>query len=166
MPARQLILMRHASAATSSDDHERALTERGREESRAAGLCLAQAGLEQVLCSTARRAVETWVDACEQLAPAPRLELDRRLYLAGADAILERVMETPQSMQRVLVIGHNPGMHELAWQLARGSSLEETLARGMRPATLVWFDVEVDEWLELRPAAVTGRSLWHPPARP
>ena len=117
---RRLILLRHAkteATAESGGDIERGLTDRGRRDAELVGRALAEAGLapDRVMVSTARRARQTW-EIMAALFPMARVNELRGLYLAGPDAIA-RLVEDSQAEQAdasVMVVGHNPGLHELA----------------------------------------------------
>ena len=119
----RLILMRHAKTEAwheGIDDHGRALIARGHTDATAIGQELSSMGWVPgtALVSTARRARETWGRASAGW-PAVNLQFDETLYLA-APQTLESVlssMDTPRGT--LLVIGHNPGIHEFACILAR-----------------------------------------------
>lgn len=122
----QLELMRHAKSSWAEpdvDDHERPLNERGRRAAATVGRYLAERGAfpERVLCSSARRTQETWERLAHHLPVAGReveLEIEHGLYLASPSALLERLCALPDDCERVLVIGHNPGIAALALALA------------------------------------------------
>ena len=117
----QLILLRHAKAESVSStgrDFDRGLTERGHRDAAIMGRVLAQAGYvpDRVLVSSARRALETWEGAAPAF-PAAQAEEDRALYLATREQLEEAAREGLASGS-VMIIGHNPGLHELALMLA------------------------------------------------
>jgi len=128
--ARRLTLLRHGRAAspvTGGDDHERSLVDSGRQDLVATlGLDAVRADLpDRVLCSTARRTVETAHQVLESLGlDADRLESDRRLYLASPETILEIVAEQDAlDVNHLMIVGHNPGLEMLAGELdARATS--------------------------------------------
>jgi phosphohistidine phosphatase len=111
-----LLLLRHAKAARPGDmaDFDRPLTPAGRLDARAAGRTIA-AGPSRpdlALVSPARRARETW-DAVAQANPGLPHRLDRAIYDASAERLLALVRNLAEPAA-VLVIGHNPGLAELA----------------------------------------------------
>jgi phosphohistidine phosphatase len=118
---RRLLLLRHAKAEQGgSADHDRALTDRGRADARAAGEWLVAEGLvpDLVVCSTATRAAQTW----QEMATHPELAgvevwNDRTVYNADAETILEAVSEVPEDRSTVAVVGHAPGVPDLAVEL-------------------------------------------------
>ncbi len=116
----ELILMRHGKAVASSPagDHARSLSQRGLAEAGEAGAELVRLGLPDfALVSDARRTRETFdrvVDAAGRPI-AHRFEPD--LYGASPRAILAAVASAPEDCRRLLVIGHNPGIGDLARQL-------------------------------------------------
>jgi phosphohistidine phosphatase len=153
---RHLLLVRHAHAAAGPDDHERPLDARGRRE--AAWLADVVSRLAEppslVLCSTARRTRETLEALREGLRPAPRVALERGLYSATAEQLLDRV-RVEEDEPRVLLVGHNPAIGELASALA-GRGEAEPLARlheKFPPGALAILAFPVESWSEVKPGA-------------
>ena len=102
------------------EDRERPLNRRGREAARLVGQHLpATAGaIDLVLCSSAVRTRETLDLVLAGFTPRPRCVIEDGLYLADRDELIERLQQLAESDVNVLVIGHNPGLHELAVALA------------------------------------------------
>ena len=119
-----LHLLRHAkSSVDEGEDHARPLSSRGREAARRVGERLPALGrIDLVLCSPARRTRETAELALAGLKPQPRLRCEDGLYLAASGTLLRRLRQLDESDGAVMVIGHNPGLHELALALAAGDS--------------------------------------------
>jgi phosphohistidine phosphatase len=115
----RLELLRHAKSSWDDPglpDHERPLAPRGiracarlREHVRQSGLAP-----DLVLCSSAARAVQTWEGIRGGLGGAPTVRIESALYGAGADALLRRLNEVAESVGWALLIGHNPGLEDLA----------------------------------------------------
>src|SRR6266700_6314858 len=85
---RKLVLLRHAKSAWPDvPDHERPLARRGRRDAPGAGAWLRRAGYlpDLVVCSTARRARETWQLAAAELGASPPVRFEPRVYQASAD---------------------------------------------------------------------------------
>jgi len=134
----QLHLLRHAKSSWDDDaeDAQRRLTKRGREAARLVGETLPKAigKLDLVLCSSAMRARETATLALSGFAPAPRILYEDSLYLASEAALIQRLRKLNEGCDSVMVIGHNPGLHELAVTLAvPGSPGAGPLAAGKFP---------------------------------
>jgi phosphohistidine phosphatase len=118
---RTLVLFRHAKSAWPDvADHDRPLARRGIRAAPAMGRWLREAGLlpGQVLCSTARRARETWQFAQAGLAATPPVTFDARIYEAAATDLLAVIREVPAATGTLLLIGHNPAIEDLALLLA------------------------------------------------
>ncbi len=118
----RLILMRHGKAerhAASGGDFERALAESGRADAATMGKLLAGMAHspELLLVSSARRTRETGELVAESF-PKARTEHLRDLYHADPEEIVQAVEEHGDAAATVMVVGHNPGMHELALRLA------------------------------------------------
>jgi phosphohistidine phosphatase len=157
-----LYLLRHAKSSWKEDapDHERPLSRRGREAARRVGrqLPAATGALDLVLCSSARRACETLELVLAGFAPRPHILIERELYLASREGLLQRLRQLAEEDSNVLLIGHNPALHELALALAKPDAPAfRALAYGKFPtAARVSFRVET-RWAALgrpRPALI------------
>lgn len=116
-----LHLLRHAKSSWKGDseDHQRPLNRRGREAARLIGRNLPGAGgIDLVLCSSAARTRETLELALAGLTARPRCMIEGELYLADRDKLMKRLQRLGEVEANVLLIGHNPGLHELAATLA------------------------------------------------
>ena len=121
-----LHLLRHAKSRSKEDvdDHERPLSRRGRETARGIGRNLPGllGVLDLVLCSSARRTRETLELALAGVSPSARCLIEDELYLADREHLLNRLRRLDARDANVLLIGHNPGVHELAFELADRNS--------------------------------------------
>jgi phosphohistidine phosphatase len=157
---RTLYLLRHAKSSWSDPslvDQERPLAPRGWRDARRLGRELARLEVmpELVLCSTARRARETLdLLRAETTIPAPAL-LEPGLYAASAAALLGRILRLPDEVSSVMLIAHNPGLEELALELASSGDELERLARKYPTGALATLTAEVAGWGELAPAGAT-----------
>jgi phosphohistidine phosphatase len=118
---RQLLLLRHAKSSWDDrdlSDHARPLNPRGRRAAQAMRAAMEALGLvpDLALVSTARRTRET-LEALEPWSETPLVEPMDSLYLATAPALLSVLQETKETVRSVLLVGHNPGLHELAMTL-------------------------------------------------
>jgi phosphohistidine phosphatase len=115
---KHLYLLRHAKSSWKHPelaDHDRPLAGRGRRAAKAIAKHIRAEGIapELVLCSTARRARDT----LERIEPAlgrRSVKVERELYGASVRELLGRIRRVPSSVESVLLIGHNPGMQDLA----------------------------------------------------
>jgi phosphohistidine phosphatase len=118
------MLLRHAKSAWPDDvaDHERPLARRGRHDAPAAGRWLRASGYVPglVLCSTARRARETWELALRELGADPLVTYEQRVYGATAAELLALAGQTRPEIAAVLIVGHDPAMQALTLELASG----------------------------------------------
>jgi phosphohistidine phosphatase len=136
----RLHLLRHAKSGWDEalEDHERPLSRRGRETARRVGESLPAAlgAIDLVLCSTSVRTRETAELVLASFAAPPSIRFEDALYLAGRALLLRRLRRLDESAGAVLVIGHNPGLHELALALASADSPRyRALASGKFPTT-------------------------------
>ena len=127
---KRLHILRHAKSSWDDPDladHERPLAPRGEKAALRIAEHVGDAGIapELVLCSTALRARETLAALLPMLAGDVEIRLEDALYAAGVDQVLARLREVDEAVCSVLVVGHNPTLHELALALTgRGDALE------------------------------------------
>ena len=119
---RQLLLLRHAKSSWDDptlSDHARPLNARGRDAAAAMRRAMRELGLvpDVVLVSTARRTMQT-LEALEPWDETPIIEPTDALYLATAAQILGLLRQVAETVRSVLLIAHNPGLHDLAIMLA------------------------------------------------
>jgi phosphohistidine phosphatase len=161
---RRLMLLRHAKTehdAPSGRDQDRRLDDRGRRDAAAVGGWIGRhlPLPDSVLVSTAVRTQQTWEiareamrDAAKDLAPQPQVEFLAELY--GADpAQLLRIIRMAEATdpRRLMLIGHNPGMHELALALAGGgdAAAKKALENNLPTTGLAIFDFAIKDWNEV-----------------
>lgn len=150
---RRLMLLRHAKSDWSSPgtrDRERTLAARGREAAPHIGAYMAAHALvpDLVVCSTADRARQTWDLVAPAFSPAPRTIHDERIYNAEHDAILDVIKQTPDTVHALLVVGHNPGLKDLAEFMVATGDLEmrQQLSEKLPTGALVVIDFPVIRW--------------------
>lgn len=147
-----LIVLRHAKAASplGVPDVDRPLTERGRKDAQRAGDTLRAANLlpDHVICSTALRTRQT----LEGLGLHAPVDFESQVYDYGAEEILDLLRE--QSAEILLLIGHNPAMHQIFAALTGATDGFPTCA-----TAVIEFD---DDWADLWPGDARLISLWTP----
>ncbi|MCY7287507.1 MAG: histidine phosphatase family protein [Cryobacterium sp.] len=123
MPERTLILLRHAKSDWSGGqaDINRTLAKRGLGQAPRAGAWLAHSSyhIDLAVVSPAERARATWELAAGELEGPPPTTIDTRVYAASAGELLKVVQALPDEAHTVVLVGHNPGMEELASLLTR-----------------------------------------------
>ena len=155
---RRLMLLRHAKTETdapSGRDQDRRLDERGHKDAARMGDWIAEHPPfpDTVLVSPAVRAKQTWDIAWENMkhrVHAPQVELVPDLYGADPGQLLEtiRTATVPANPKRLMLVGHNPGMHELALMLTGGGdeASRRALHDNLPTAGLAVFDFDVKDW--------------------
>jgi len=157
---RRLLLLRHAKTendAPSGRDQDRRLDDRGRRDAAEIGGWIGRHAPfpESVLVSTAVRADQTWEIAWEAMqdrVPPPQVELLPELYAADPTQLLEAVHAAAAADPKVLMlVGHNPGMHELALMLTGSGDAagRDELGDNMPTSGLAIVDFEVDAWSDV-----------------
>ncbi len=150
---RRLILMRHAKTEKDSPtgkDRDRRLDERGRSEAQETGIYLSRQKLlpDLALVSTATRARQTWDDLSAGW-PATMVEHLDDLYSADSGDLLRIVRAAGGGdPQRLLVIAHNPGLHEFALALVAGGSLPagKALMDNLPTSGVAVIDFAIEGW--------------------
>jgi phosphohistidine phosphatase len=160
---RHLFLLRHAKSSwddSSLADHDRPLAPRGRKAAKRIGAYLRreQIRVALVLCSSARRAKET----LDLVVPSGEIRVERELYGAPADELLERLRRVSDEVDAAMLIGHEPAIRDLAVRLiGDGSELAERKFPTAALATLTF----TGPWSRLGPehaelvAFITPREL-------
>lgn len=144
-----LSFFRHAKSAWDQpglSDFERALAPRGENAAPRMGRYMAENDLEPeiVLCSTAKRASQTLELALPEFKSAPEVRYVEALYHAGSQQMFELVRKLPETCSHAMLVGHNPGMHALAFDLT-GSGDEALIHRlGMKFPTAALATINFD----------------------
>jgi phosphohistidine phosphatase len=120
---RRLWLLRHAKSSwddTALADHDRPLSARGEKAARRIGRHLAATGAAPalVLCSSARRTVQTLTGIGAGLATNCTTSIENDLYAASGDELLRRLRDVAADVPSAMLIAHNPGIQDLALLLA------------------------------------------------
>ena len=156
---KRVILLRHgkaASLALGGEDIERPLEPQGERESRQAGQTLLAKGVkvDRVLCSSAVRARSTCEIVCGELGiPQDQIHVQEDLYLASPDLLMETLCSLAERLDTVLIVGHNPGLSELAMSLYRPVGV-------MGTAGLVLVDFDVRHWSDLAGYPIPVKADW------
>jgi len=159
-----LYLLRHAHAEarpTAYADFDRPLNDRGREEAEAVAAYCQTKGLtfDFVMCSAALRAQET-VESLRSIVSTGDIEISEKFYNISEDLILNHLKHLPHTRENVLYIGHNPGLAFAILRLAQ--SFPNFLREGIAPATLVGFQVSIDNWKDLEWGGGELIDVFHP----
>ncbi|GAA1909870.1 histidine phosphatase family protein [Nocardioides lentus] len=161
---RTLVVMRHAKAERQgATDFERTLSDRGHLDAADAGAWLAARGVapQAALVSAARRTEQTWEAVAAAAGWSLEPELDRALYLADEEVVLEAVRRVAPTVGTLVVLGHNPTMHALAVWLDDGDgdpAARATIASAYPTSATCVLDVTGD-WADLAGGRATVRAL-------
>ncbi len=168
---RRLMLLRHAKAERplGTPDRERALAPRGREDAQRIAAYIARHHLvpDLVLISPSARTRQSWEPIAPALLGRVSVRYEERLYEASAQSIMSLVREATHGAHALLVIGHNPGLQDLARLIIASGDVEarERLTEKLPTSGLVVIDFAFDDWGKLHPHSgrldrfVTPRSL-------
>ncbi|MEQ9556008.1 MAG: histidine phosphatase family protein [Rhodospirillales bacterium] len=164
-----LLLLRHAKsdwAEPGLDDIDRPLAPRGQDAAPRMGRYLRTEGLvpDLVLCSTARRAQDTWALVAAELDPAPPVRFRKGLYAVSSAALLAAIRRVPDDCACLLLIGHNPEIEDLAHRLAGTGKAKALagLAEKYPTAALAEIRFERDSWTKIGEGAGALRRFVRP----
>lgn len=159
---RRLLLLRHAKSSWKDpalDDHDRPLNKRGRRDAPRMGQLMAEKKLavDLALCSSARRARDTAFTVLHEAGYEGETRILRSLYMADPEGLVEALRRLEGEPERVLVIGHNPGLEELV-QALTGETEE------LPTAGLAVIDLAIDKWTDIVLGKGQGKlaGLWKP----
>jgi len=155
---RRLYLFRHAkaeSAEPGKQDLDRALVERGRKDAGQIGSYMATHALipDRVVLSPAARTQESWKYLASALHPVPGAATMEQIYDATTHDILAIIMDTPASVHALMIVGHNPALHEIALMLIATGDIDarERLREKLPTSGLIIIDFAFDDWSKLHP---------------
>jgi phosphohistidine phosphatase len=163
-----LTMLRHAKSGWDdpvSRDFDRPLNPRGRRAARTVALEMKAQGLafDLVVASPARRVIETLQEVTAAYG-AILPQYVQRLYLASTATLLEVVRAAPAEVDRLLLVGHNPGLEELALFLSGsdGAGLREEVEVKYPTGTVVEIRLPVDRWTEVKEGTGTIERFIRP----
>jgi len=147
------MLLRHAKSDWPDvPDRDRPLAKRGKRDAPVVGRWLRDHGYlpEIVICSAARRTRQTWDLVAPELGGSPSVRFEPRAYAASALTLLYLVRELPADCRAALLIGHNPGVSELASSLVETAEGDGPGSPGLRFPTAAVAILEFSgDWAEL-----------------
>ena len=147
-------LLRHAKSSWADPalaDEERPLAPRGRRDAKRVSEHLERLGIAPalVLCSSARRAVQTLELLQSALGPVTPVLIEPELYGATAEELLGRLRAVPDDVASVLLIGHNPGLQDLALLLASAGAELSRVEAKFPTSALATFSLPKAAWRQL-----------------
>jgi phosphohistidine phosphatase len=152
-----LYLLRHAKSSwadPSLPDPERPLAPRGRRDAKRIAKHLVRLGIEPelVLCSAAERTRQTLELVRPAIDGTSKVRLEAELYGASSDELLGRLRAVPEAVASVMLIGHNPGLQDLALVLASDGAELGRLRAKFPTAALATLTLPKTSWSRLSQA--------------
>ena len=137
------------------EDRARTLVDRGRKDAGKIGAYMKSHGLipDRIIISPAARTQETWKFTAAAFRPAPAAMTVDKLYDATPHAIFAVIKDAPASAHTLMVVAHNPGLHEVALMLIASGDIDtrERLREKLPTAGLAIIDFAFDDWDKLHP---------------
>lgn len=152
---RRLLLLRHAKSAWPEGvaDHDRPLADRGRNAAPIIGAYMAREKLipDLALVSPARRAQETWKLVGEALPKKVAQQDGSEIYEVAAGQILEAIRGVKPGIRTLLMVGHNPGMEDLAALLTKHGDADAIgrMKEKFPTAALAVIDFDLEGWADV-----------------
>jgi len=151
-----LYVLRHAKSDwgdSSLKDFDRPLNERGCKASKAIGKEMRKRKIKPdlVLASPAVRAQQTLERVQHAYGSALNVSEEKRIYLAEPDSLLEMIKGVPEDVQRLLIVGHNPGLQELVLSLSKPGELRDEAAEKFPTAAFAEIRFGTKSWSEVAP---------------
>lgn len=150
-------LFRHAKSSWTDetlDDFDRPLAKRGRRAAEAMAHYVAKKAMtpQQILCSPAKRTRQTLECLQEIIDASVPTRFEKQIYMASAATLLRRLRRASDDLESVMLVGHNPGLEQLAGMLAHGGDLaaHRLVANGFTAGALAVIEADVEHWAELR----------------
>ncbi len=152
-------LFRHAKSGEKDnpriDDFDRPLADRGLKSAPKMGAAMRDRHVrpDLVLCSPSVRTRQTLTLASvEAWDKPPEIRFDERLYEASAQTIIDLLKEAPEEVAHVMIVGHNPGMQDLAVMLAVSGRERQQLKDKLPTAAVITLEFDAELWKKLQPA--------------
>jgi phosphohistidine phosphatase len=163
---KRLYLLRHAKSSWDDQtlaDHDRPLASRGRRAAKVMAKHLERKGIspELVLCSPSTRTRQTLKRLAPGLGKNADVQIEPEIYAAPARDLLEVLHKVPDEVESVMLIGHNPGIQDLALSLASAGSEIPRLRSKFPTAALATLELN-GTWRELAPGSAELVSLVKP----
>ena len=164
---KRLWLLRHAKSSWDDPglpDPDRPLAPRGRRaaELLAAHLAASDVRPSVVLCSSSLRTRETLAAILPALGDTLEIRIERALYGAGAAQLLERLRGLANRVSSAMLIGHNPGIQDLALGLAASGPALAALREKFPTGALATVEIDVERWRDLDNGTATATALVTP----
>jgi phosphohistidine phosphatase len=164
-----LSLFRHAKSSWDNqdlEDFDRPLNDRGKAAAPRMGKFMAKEGIvpDLILCSPAVRARQTLELALPHFRPEPTVNYEDDLYLTASTTLLKRIRKLEAKVHHAMIVGHDPGMHRLAVELAGSGEPEllQALTRKFPTAGLAVIQFDVNAWSKVKPGAGRLRLFMTP----
>ncbi|MDH5570921.1 MAG: histidine phosphatase family protein [Gammaproteobacteria bacterium] len=166
---KELLILRSGKSDWSMDvdDVHRPLKKRGKQAAQKMGIWMAQNGLfpDYVVCSPAKRALDTAEKTCKALGLHHlNIHHDRRVYQSGIEELFNVLYEIPDSVKRILLVGHNPELESLLQNLLMDIVIPKE-GKLLPSGTLAQLQIKSD-WSQLNKNAVNLVSLVYPDSLP
>jgi len=166
---KQLAIFRHAKSDWGNPgqtDFERPLNKRGRKAAKKVGRVLREQGFacDQIVCSPATRAKETVERFEKGYESLPALSFEPRLYMCSTGTLIEVINALPDEAQTVMIVGHNPGFHDIVLRMTKsdGNGYREKVGANYPTGAFALIHFPVECWADVDPSSGEIRQVIFP----
>ena len=166
---KQLAILRHAKSDWGNPgqtDFERPLNKRGRKAAKKVGRELKRRGLafDQIVCSPATRAKETVERFENGYESLPPVSFEPKLYMCSTGTLIDIICGLPDDRQIVMIVGHNPGFHDIVLRMTRadGNGMRDKVGANYPTGAFALIDFPVDRWADVEPGSGEIREVIFP----
>ena len=154
-----LYLLRHSKSDKDQPnlaDHDRPLNDKGLKDAAQVGKMMIEKGVKPdvILCSSAKRAADTAQLASKAAGYQGKIQTNRKLYKASQDTFLDIIQSTPQDIQALMLVGHNPELEDLVFNLT--SKAVEIPTSG-----LIGFEFPIASWKDINYTQRRGKCRFY-----
>jgi phosphohistidine phosphatase len=158
---KRLTLLRHAKSGWDdpvSRDFDRPLNGKGKRAARTVGQYLRDHDLhfDRITGSPAIRVVETLEEVAAALGETIAPAWDKRVYLASGVTLLDVVHDTPDDIESLMLVGHNPGLEDLILMLVpdrAGDEARDQVEEKFPTASIAEIMFDTDHWADIKPGS-------------
>ena len=152
-------IFRHAKSGEKGNprinDFDRPLADRGLKAAPKMGAAMRGLNLrpDLIVCSPSIRTRQTLALAsAEAWDSPPKIDFDKRVYEASAETLFGILKDAPEDVEHIMIVGHNPGLQDLAVTLAVGGRDRQQLKDKLPTGALVSFEFDEERWKDVQPA--------------
>ncbi len=164
---RTIYILRHAKAGKANksilDDHERPLTKKGVDACKLLAKYVNENEIfpDMVICSTSKRTKRTAELVLKSIADKVPVHMTSKLYLASVTEIISLIRKQDDSIKKIMIVGHNPGLQELCLLLVKEGARDniKKMKEHFPPGAMAIFEIDIKKWDEVKQRSSALKDL-------